>query len=77
MKNYSMFFQYDTIDRIYVGSVLEIPGCTAHGETQEDAMRELKTALKLWLKIAKDEGLEIPEPLIYGQTLDTASINGL
>ena len=70
MKNYSMLFQYDTTDRIYVGSVLEIPGCMAHGETQEDAMRELKIALELWLRVAKDEGLEVPEPLTYGQTYD-------
>lgn len=68
MPNYSMFFQFDPVDRIYVGSITEIPGCMAHGDTVEDAMRELKESLILWLEVAKESGIEIPEPQHYAMS---------
>jgi len=37
----------------------------AHGHTQEEAMKEIKTALKLWVETAAEDGLEIPKPMLY------------
>ena len=62
MSTYSMFFQYDPTDRVYVGNIAEIPGCKAHGSTIEDAMKELKISLELWLETAANTGIEIPQP---------------
>ena len=62
---YSILIQYDANDNIYVASVPELSGCIAHGATQEKAIKEINTALDLWLESAKELGISIPEPLMY------------
>jgi len=37
----------------------------AHGKTPEKAAREIQTAIRGWLKVAKEKGDKIPEPLMY------------
>ena len=46
----------------YFSVVPDLPGCTAHGETPENASREAQTAQELWLEAARDRGWPIPEP---------------
>ena len=62
MAKYSIFIQYDDIDKIYVASIPELPGCMAHGATKEEALNELEVACDLWIETAKEIGREIPEP---------------
>ena len=62
---YSIIIQYCKIDNIYVASIPELKGCIAHGNTQEDALREINTAMELWLEVAKEHGDKIPEPLMF------------
>ena len=64
-KKYSVLIQYDDIDNIYVASIPELRGCMAHGNTQEEAMKEIKVALELWLETAKESGLDAPSPAVY------------
>jgi predicted RNase H-like HicB family nuclease len=42
-----------------------LPGCTAHGETAEEAVREALVAMRLWLEVAEEDGFPIPEPSPY------------
>ncbi|WP_366515175.1 type II toxin-antitoxin system HicB family antitoxin [Methanoculleus sp.] len=42
--------------------VPELAGCSAFGETEEEALSEVKVAIGLWLDTAREEGREIPEP---------------
>ena len=65
MLKYSILIQYDDIDNIYVAKIPELQGCMAHGKTYEDAMREIKIALELWIETAKDNGINIPEPVLF------------
>ena len=65
MLQYSVLIQYDGRDNIYVARIPELGGCMAHGDTQEDAMRELKIALELWIETAKESGIKIPEPTLF------------
>ncbi|MDE6828823.1 MAG: type II toxin-antitoxin system HicB family antitoxin, partial [Lachnospiraceae bacterium] len=44
-------------------SVPELQGCMAHGETREEALKEIEIAENLWLESANDMNIEIPEPL--------------
>ena len=37
-----------------------LPGCSAFGDTREEALKEIRTALSLWLETAKEIGKEIP-----------------
>lgn len=62
MAEYSIFIKYDPIDKIYVASVPELPGCMAHGSTKEQALREIETAKELWIETALEDGQPVPEP---------------
>ncbi len=53
---------YAEEDGGYFSVVPDLPGCTAHGETPEEALREAQTAQQLWLEAARDRGWPIPEP---------------
>ena len=65
MAEYSIFMQYDSQDKIYVASVPELQGCMTHGETKEEALKEIEIAKELWIETAKEDGLPIPEPALF------------
>ena len=65
MAEYSIFMQYDPQDKIYIASVPELQGCMAHGETKEEALKEIEIAKELWIETAKEDGLPIPEPALF------------
>jgi len=65
MLKYSILIQYDSADNIYVASIPELKGCMAHGRTQEQAIEEVKIALELWIETARENGIKIPEPMLY------------
>ncbi len=52
-------------DGLYVAEVPDLPGCNAHGETPEEAVREVQVAIGLWLQVAREVGLPIPTPSRY------------
>jgi predicted RNase H-like HicB family nuclease len=49
-------------DEGYIAVVPELPGCSAFGETEEEALKEIKVAIDLWLEVAEKEGRQIPKP---------------
>ena len=66
MENrYSILIRYCNIDNIYVANVPELEGCMAHGDTPEEAAKEIQTAIKLWLEVAQEKGIRIPKPFDY------------
>ena len=65
MLEYSILIQYDKSDNIYVASIPELRGCMAHGDSPEDAAKEIKIAFKLWMETAKEEGVKIPVPMLH------------
>lgn len=42
--------------------IVEFPGCMTEGASDEDAVRNLREALLLWLETELDRGHEIPTP---------------
>lgn len=42
--------------------VPELPGCMAHGSTKMEAIANAEDAISFWVKAAKEDGVEIPEP---------------
>ena len=54
---------YSEEDEGYIAVVPELPGCSAFGETEEEALKEIKVAIKLWIEAAKKEGRKIPKPM--------------
>ena len=62
MHRYAIEIFYSEEDKGYIAVVPELPGCSAFGETEEDALEEIKKAMELWLETAKKEGRKIPQP---------------
>lgn len=62
MYKYAIEIFYSEEDEGYIAIAPELPECSAFGETEEDALKEIKTAIDLWLETAKNEGRKIPKP---------------
>ncbi len=43
---------YSIEDEGYIATVPELPGCSAFGETREEALEEIEVAKTLWLSAA-------------------------
>jgi predicted RNase H-like HicB family nuclease len=61
-NGYEMIIWWSEEDDAYVVDVPELPGCMAHGSTRQTAIKNAEDAIKLWIKTAKDDGEEIPQP---------------
>ena len=62
MYRYAIEIFYSEEDEGYIAVVPELPGCSAFGETEEEALEEIKIAMELWLETAKRGGRETPQP---------------
>ena len=49
-------------DGCWIANVPDLRFCSAHGDTPAEAVAEAQVAMELWLDVARDEGLPIPEP---------------
>lgn len=62
MLPYEIILYWSAEDRVFVAEVPELPGCMAHGDTQEAALANIKQAMQLWIDTAREFGDPIPEP---------------
>jgi predicted RNase H-like HicB family nuclease len=62
MYRYAIEIFYSEEDEGYIAVVPELPGCSAFGKSEEEALEEVKLAIELWLETAKKESREIPKP---------------
>lgn len=62
MFKYEIILYWSNADDAFVAEVPELPGCTAHGESQETALKNINQAMELWIDTAKEFGDPIPEP---------------
>jgi len=49
-------------DEGFIAVALDLPGCSAFGETQEEAIREVQDAITAWLSAAEAAGNPVPSP---------------
>lgn len=55
---------YDFDYQGYVAECPTLPGCLSQGKTKEDALHNIREAIRGWLHVAKEKGLRIPaEPV--------------
>jgi len=63
-----MIYKYEIIiywhaeDRVFIAEVPELPGCMAHGSTQEAALANCQQAIELWIDTTKEFDDPIPNP---------------
>ncbi|MCD8021018.1 MAG: type II toxin-antitoxin system HicB family antitoxin [Clostridiales bacterium] len=62
MDSYSIYIQYDPTDDIFIATIPELKGCMAHGNTIDQALKEVGIAKRLWLMTAREVGKDIPRP---------------
>jgi len=65
MTTYPIVVYSTEDDGGYFSVVPDLPGCTAHGETAEEALREAQVAQEPRLEAARARGWPIPEPSPY------------
>jgi antitoxin HicB len=46
----------------WTASVEELPGCTSHGKSSDEALDGIEAAMAKWIAVALEEGRDIPEP---------------
>ena len=62
MYKYEIIFYWSNADGVFVAEAPELPGCMAHGDTQEAALRHVNEAMDLRIDTAKEFGDPIPKP---------------
>jgi len=67
MKNeidkYTYRIEWSEEDRCHIARCLEFPSLAAHGETIEEALREIAHVVSESVKWMREEGEALPEPL--------------
>ncbi len=46
----------------WVARIAELPHCLIHGDTQEEAVRDIEKVKRDWIKSNLERGLPVPEP---------------
>ncbi len=54
MHKYEVVIYWSNEDGVFVAEAPELPGCMAHGSTQEAALEQINQAMDLWLEIARE-----------------------
>ena len=62
MNKYEIIIYWSDEDEAFVAAVPELPGCAAHGSTEEAALASAKEATSLWIETAQEFGDPVPEP---------------
>ncbi|WP_343241280.1 type II toxin-antitoxin system HicB family antitoxin, partial [Methanoculleus sp. UBA389] len=57
--NYAIMIFFSDEDEGFIAVAPELPGCPAFGETEEEALSEVKVAIDLWLETAREHLREI------------------
>ncbi|MEO5754113.1 MAG: type II toxin-antitoxin system HicB family antitoxin [Chthoniobacterales bacterium] len=63
-RDYEIRIWYSAVkgDDCFIAQVVEWPGIMAHGDTREEAAREIQLALEGALDFAAEEGIQPPAP---------------
>jgi predicted RNase H-like HicB family nuclease len=61
--HYHINIYWSDEDGCWIADVPDLRFCTSHGDTPAEALANIEDAMKGWLKIAREKGMPIPEPL--------------
>ena len=62
MHKYEIILYWSNGDQVFIAEVPELPGCMAHGDDYETALRNIKDAMQLWIEVAQERGRPVPQP---------------
>ena len=59
---YEIILYWSAEDDAFIAEVPELPGCSADGKTQKEALENAQIVIEEWIETAKMMGREIPKP---------------
>ena len=59
--------------RNYAAYVPDLPGCVATGATREEAVEEIRSAIRLHVESLRAHGEPVPEPQCTADVVDVAA----
>ena len=62
MNKYEIIIYWSAEDGVFVAEVPELPGCAAHGPSQEAALASAQEAIRLWIETTVEFGDPVPQP---------------
>ena len=62
MLGYGIVICWSNEDRAFIAEAPELPGCMAHGNDRETALRNIQDAMQLWIDTTREFGDPIPQP---------------
>ena len=62
MYKYEVIIYWSDEDQVFIAELPELPGCMAHGESQELALKNAQEAIQLWIDTANEFGAPVPVP---------------
>lgn len=62
MSHYEIIIYWSDEDQAFLAEAPELPGCMAHGNSYEEALRNVRDAMAFWLDVAREQGESIPVP---------------
>ena len=62
MYKYETIIYWSEEDGVFIAEVPELPGCMAHGNSQDEALKNVRDAIELWIETAREFGDMVPEP---------------
>ncbi len=62
MTKYEVIIYWSESDHAFISEVPELPGCTADGTTQAEALKNVQVVIDEWIETAKSLGRPIPSP---------------
>ena len=68
MGKYQITLYWSDEDRVFVAEVPELPGCMAHGDTQEAALKHAKEAIALWKDTELEAEARLPQATSISRT---------
>ncbi len=57
MRHYRKIINYSKDDKGFIAVAPELPGCSAFGDTEEEALAELRIAISLHLEVKGESGM--------------------
>jgi predicted RNase H-like HicB family nuclease len=51
---------YQDEDGVWIAEVPSLPGCRSDGDTEAEAMENVRDAIDVWIEIARERGWTIP-----------------
>jgi predicted RNase H-like HicB family nuclease len=59
-EHYTIVVFWSDQDDTWIADAPDLKSCSAHGDTPEAAVAELRVAMEGWLEVARERGMPVP-----------------